>query len=178
MTSNDPFAEGETGLDVTVPEAEPAVRRWRNQFDLSAAVGMPAHITVLYPFLHRSLIDADVASELSAIFARHDAFDLRLVRCERFPDLIHLRPEPGAPLRALTEAVAARWPEAPPYGGQFTAIVPHLTIAYSRDPALLAAIEADVSHSLPIAAHVSAVRLHVYAGGRWREEQAFPLAPG
>jgi hypothetical protein len=170
-----PFPEGQTALDVTVPEAEPVVQRWRARFDSSAAAGMPAHITVLYPFLHRRLIDADVIGELETIFARHDAFDLLLARCQRFPDVLYLQPEPDSPLRTLTDAVAARWPKAPPYGGQFADVLPHLTVAQGQEPAVLDSIESDLAGCLPIATHVSAVRLHVYSGGRWRAERAFPL---
>jgi 2'-5' RNA ligase len=172
---NAPFLEGETGLDVTVPDAEPLVQRWRGQFDPSAAAGMPAHITVLYPFLHRRLIDAEVISELETIFGRHDAFDLLLVRCQRFPNVLYLQPEPDSPLRALTGAVAGRWPEAPPYGGRFADVLPHLTVAQGQEPAVLDSIEADLADRLPIATRVSAVRLHVCSGGLWREEHAFAL---
>lgn len=170
------FVAGETALVVTVPEAEPVVRRWRAQFDSSAAAGMPGHITVLYPFLNHRLVDASVISDLAAIFGRHDAFDLRLTRCQRFPDVLYLQPEPDAPLRALTDAVAARWPETPPYGGQIADVRPHLTVAQGAEPAVLDRIEADLADSLPIATHVLAVRLHVYSGGRWRAEHAFRLS--
>jgi 2'-5' RNA ligase len=178
MADEEPFTEGETGLDVTVPESEPLVRRWRDRFDSSAAYCMPAHITVLYPFLNRRLIDSDVMSELTALFARHPTFELRLARCRRFPDVLYLQPEPDSPLRALTSAVATRWPEAPPYGGQYADPVPHLTIAQGQETAVLDGIEAELADSLPITAHVMAVRLHVYTRGRWREVRAFPLSPG
>ena len=42
---------GESALLVAVPAAEPAVAAHRSRLDTSAAVGVPAHITVLYPFL-------------------------------------------------------------------------------------------------------------------------------
>ena len=41
----------ETALVVLVPEAEAIVGRLRQRYDPSAAVGMPAHITINYPFL-------------------------------------------------------------------------------------------------------------------------------
>ena len=40
----------ETALVVEVPEAEPLVSQWRAQHDWSAQRGVPAHITILYPF--------------------------------------------------------------------------------------------------------------------------------
>ncbi|MFI6566135.1 2'-5' RNA ligase family protein [Streptomyces sp. NPDC050534] len=45
---------------------------------------------------------------------------------------VSLVPEPDTQLRQLTEAISDRWPEAPPYGGRFAEIVPHLTIAQGR----------------------------------------------
>jgi hypothetical protein len=52
----------------------------------------------------------------------------------------------------------------------------NLTVAQGQEPVVLDRIEAELAGSLPIAAHVSSVRLHVYSGGRWHEERACPLA--
>ena len=41
----------ESALVILVPEAEPLVRPFRHRFDPSAALGVPAHITLLYPFI-------------------------------------------------------------------------------------------------------------------------------
>jgi hypothetical protein len=35
---------------LVVPEAEPLVKPFRDRYDPSAAAGVPAHITLLYPF--------------------------------------------------------------------------------------------------------------------------------
>jgi len=64
---------GETVLIVKVPEAEPAVGEWRTQFDPVAAAGIPAHITVLAPFLDRRLVDASVLGELEALVGKHQS---------------------------------------------------------------------------------------------------------
>ncbi|MFI0716367.1 2'-5' RNA ligase family protein [Streptomyces inhibens] len=58
-----------------------------------------------------------------------------------FDRVLYLVPEPDAELRRLTEVIADQWPEAPPYGGQFTEIVPHLTVADGQDDAVLDEIE-------------------------------------
>ena len=42
---------GQTALVVAVPSAEPVVARLRASYDVAAAYGVPAHVTVLYPFL-------------------------------------------------------------------------------------------------------------------------------
>lgn len=168
---------GKTALIVEVPASEPLVQVWRNRFDAAAVAGsVPPHVTVLYPFLDGGLVDDGVLNALAGIFARHRVLDLRFDRCGRFPDVLYLAPEPAAPLRALTEAVTERWPEAPPFGGEFTEIIPHLSVAKDQPPDVFDTIEVELSRQLPIAAHISAVDLLVPVGGRFHHECSFPLA--
>src|SRR5215831_5332630 len=88
---------GETALIVPVPAAEPLVGPWRSRFDAAAvAGGVPAHVTVIYPFLDRGLLDDGVLGELAEVFARQRAFEARLARCGRFPGVLYLAPEPAA----------------------------------------------------------------------------------
>ena len=170
------FRTGETGLIVKVSEAERAVSEWRSRFDPAAAAGVPAHITVLYPFLPHHRVDAAVLAELAEVFSKHPAFEAQLSQSRRFPETLYLAPEPDSQFRALTHAVATRWPEAPPYQGQFADVVPHLTIAHSQDPQVLDAIEADVGGQLPIPAQIAAVQLIAYDGERWIQVRSFGLA--
>lgn len=170
------FRTGDTVLIVKVPEAEPVVGPWRSRFDPAATAGVPAHITVLAPFLNRHLVDATVVGELDALIGAHQVFEVDLVQCRRFPAVLYLAPEPAAGLRALTGAVAARWPEAPPYGGQFADVVPHLTIAHSQDQDVLDMIESDVGGRLPITARIGSVQLMAYKAERWSDVRSFELA--
>ena len=82
---------------------------------------------------------------------------------------------PDTHFRALTSAVATRWPDSPPYGGQFEDVVPHLTVAVGREPGLLDQIEADLSARLPVRAPVFAVQLLAFTGEQWIEEELFEL---
>lgn len=119
----------ESALLVTVPAAEPAVARHRSRLDTSAAVGVPAHITVLYPFLPPDLIDADTHATLTRLFASVPGFRFTLDRTRWFPDpVLWLGPSDPAPFSALTGLVAAGFPSCPPYGGQVAEVIPHLTI--------------------------------------------------
>ncbi|MFB7447555.1 2'-5' RNA ligase family protein [Streptomyces sp. NPDC056194] len=169
------FQAGQTGLIVRIPEAEPSVRRWRELFDPSAQAGVPAHVTVLFPFLDEGRMDALVHSTLADVLGSHPAFDLRFERHGRFPGVLHLVPEPDTQLRHLTEAISDRWPEAPPYGGRFAEVVPHLTIAQGQEDAVLEEIEADLAARLPFTAHVSSVELIVHDGTKWQERASFAL---
>ena len=55
----------ESALVVLVPEAEAIVGRLRQRYDPSAAVGMPAHITLNYPFLPGEPADTEMCVSVS-----------------------------------------------------------------------------------------------------------------
>ncbi len=149
-----------------MPEAEPAVGATRLAHDWSAARGVPAHVTVLFPFLPGGEVDEGA---LRALFTRFAAFDFALDRVERFENgLVWLHPEPSWRFADLTAAVWQRWPEAPPYEGAFDEVIPHLTV--SETPL-------DLDLALPISARAHEVFLieEDEATERWSTRSRFPL---
>ncbi|MDC2954302.1 2'-5' RNA ligase family protein [Streptomyces gilvifuscus] len=171
---SDRFVPGQTALVVPVPEAEPAVRTWRERYDPAARAGVPAHVTVLFPFLHASLVGHGTCAVLDEIFGRHRSFEVRFEACGRFPGLLYLAPDPELPFRRLTEAVVDRWPEVPPYGGKYEAH-PHLTVAQGQDDAVLDEIETGLRAALPFTARVPTVDLVVFSGTEWQHRASFAL---
>jgi hypothetical protein len=174
--------EIERALVVLAPEAEALVAPFRNAGDPAARAGMPAHITLVYPFRPRAGMGAAVVRDLADCFGRFAAFDYALVEVKSFAAaVLYLRPEPEAPFRWLIEAILARYPDTPPYGGAFTAIVPHLTIAQLESAELLQRTAGEFSRaahaSLPIKARAADVVLVDTASGRWRTREKFPLRP-
>jgi hypothetical protein len=155
-----------TALIVVVPEAEPFVGAIRLAHDWSAARGVPAHVTVLFPFVDSREIDE---VELKAFFASQPSFDFSLDRVERFDaGVVWLHPEPSQPFELLTAAVWRRWPDYPPYEGTHQTVIPHLTV--SETP-----IELELDG--PIASRASEVTLiEEQADGRWTTRRAFPLS--
>src|SRR6185437_3969176 len=93
----------ESALLVAVPAAEPAVGEHRARLDPSARGGVPAHLTVLYPFLAPPLIDDAVLESIAALFADFPAFAFALDRVGWFgDDVVWLGPRDARPFRALT----------------------------------------------------------------------------
>jgi hypothetical protein len=175
-TEEQPFTVGESGLVITVPEVEPVVGEYYRRFSVAGAAAVPAHVTVLYPFLRSERLDEVTLAELAAIFASHDAFELELDRCERFPDgVLYLALANERPARALTAAVVARWPEAPPYGGLYEDSVPHLTVAHTQPTPVFDEVERIITPRLPIRATVTSVNLVIYDGIAWQRRANFPL---
>jgi hypothetical protein len=175
----------ESALLVAVPEAEPAVGEHRARLDSSARDGVPAHLTVLYPFLQPASIDGAMLASLRRLFAGFPAFDVTLDQVSWFDaEVVWLAPRDDRPFRALTAAAFAAYPDCPPYGGGYADVIPHLTIGDRDDrPALCAAAEAVRGH-LPIEARVTEVTLMAGPApgnlaippGQWRTLTAFPLS--
>jgi 2'-5' RNA ligase len=157
----------------------PALERSRRQWDWAAGAGVPAHVTILFPFLPVGRLEPAVRAEVAAIAAAHDPFDVRFRRLGRFPGVVYLEPEPSAPFANLTEAVVRRFPDFPPYDGAFAEVVPHLTVAES-EAAPLDEIAAHARAVLPFERRVSALEVIVEGGdGRWRTCWRLPLGrPG
>ncbi|MCG3133256.1 MAG: hypothetical protein HMLKMBBP_00381 [Planctomycetes bacterium] len=166
--------EGASALVVVVPEAEAAVGAVRAARDPSAAAGMPAHVTVLFPFVPESAWDAAAEARTALVVSRFAAFDARFRGTARFPGTAWLKPSPAAAFRDLTNALSGAFPAYPPFGGAHAEVVPHLTVAHGSD-ADLAAAEAAVA-STDVEARVSRVTRFVLRGGRWTQDSAFPLA--
>ena len=168
----------ESALLIKVPSAEPAVARYRSRLDSSAPLGIPAHITVLYPFLPPAEVSADVLASLSWLFASVGRFRFLLDRTGWFGDrVLWVGPRDPGPFRALTEFAYSAFPSCPPYGGQFSDVVPHLTLGDTGPLADLRAAEEEVRPHLPIPGEASKVVLMTGAptGGLWTTVAEFPL---
>ncbi|HEX6526464.1 MAG TPA: 2'-5' RNA ligase family protein [Streptosporangiaceae bacterium] len=114
-----------SGLMVEVPEAEPAVARHRERLDASARLGVPAHITVLSPFMPPQAIGPAEFIRLEHLFAAFSPFRFQLDRTAWFGDeVLWLAPRDPGPFRALTRSVTGAFPAFPPYQGQFGGSAP------------------------------------------------------
>jgi hypothetical protein len=87
---------------VLVPDATPLISEVRARFDRSALRGMPAHVTVLYPFRHPDEVSPDLLAELARRFSQLDGFGFQLVGLCGFLGVVYLAPEPLGPFDALT----------------------------------------------------------------------------
>jgi len=169
----------ESALVVLVPEAEALVGTLRDRYDPSAAAGAPAHITLLYPFKHPGRIGRADLGRLTRCASRVEPFDFSLAVTRRFPGVLYLAPEPDDGFCRLTTEIWTRYPQTPPYGGKYPAIVPHLTIAQVGDEQTLDAVAAELLGSstgkLPIACRASEMALFDTTSGRWQVRRTFKL---
>jgi len=168
------LAEDLSALYVEIPAAQPAVHALRTRWD-AAGVAVPAHVTVLFPFLHPDRIDAAVDADLEAITGAEAPFDVRFERVGHFPSVTWLAPEPVAPFVRLTDAIADRWPDHPPYGGAFDQVIHHLTVADGAPADVLARAGDDVAAHLPITQRVDELVLAERRRGTWAERRRYRI---
>lgn len=165
---------------VTVPEAEPVVGHYRRGLDASAGWGVPAHVTVLFPFLDPGELDDAVHQRLTRAVAGVPEFAVTFPHTGWFTQqVLWLAPEPAEPFRVLTSAVAAAFPSHPPYGGAFDDVVPHLTVGLDAPEETLRAVERQLTPTLPVHTRVTNVQVLVgrpEAGGSWDVVARLPLA--
>jgi hypothetical protein len=166
----------ESALLIAVPEAESLVGDLRALHDPSASAGVAAHVTILYPFASPEAIDDAMIDAIGTVVARCGAFGFSLRAVERFDDgLLYLAPSPPEPFLVLIDALAERFPEYPPYGGEIDEIVPHLTVAIQGSPEM----EGPLRAGLPIDAVASELLLMEQDGaGMWSTRERFPLGGG
>ncbi len=170
----------ETALSIVVPEAEAPTlafrRRWLGQ---TVAKRVPAHVTLLYPFVDADTVDAGLLAELRALYASAAPFSFALARLETFDAHVWLAPDPRQRFVALIALTCGRFPECPPYGGAFSDSdpVPHLTVGEGDDvEGLRDQAARALGGVLPLQCAAGSVTLlEEQADGMWSARAAFSL---
>ena len=159
----------------------PGLARLREREVEVARLGVPAHVTILSPFVPSDDLDRRVSATVSELVARTKAFDVSFSRVRRWEPseyglgAVWLEPEPAAPFVALTRAIWAEFPDFPPYGRDDDDLEAHLTIAID-DPAHFDAAEAGAAEFLPFRRHVNTVALLIEGpDGRYRTRRRYSL---
>jgi len=152
----------ESAILIKVPQVEHVVGRHRRTLDPSEKWGVPAYVTLLYPFLPPSNIDTDVLRQLATVLTLHRAFEVQFLGAKWFGEqVLWLSPEPDLSFRHLTATLFAAFPETPPYGGSILDPTPHLTVADGASVGLMREVESLVAAELPIHASFDCVSVMV-----------------
>jgi 2'-5' RNA ligase len=156
---------------------EPRLAELRARFDpVGTAAGIPLHITLLFPFGREE-------EGVEHFFAGWSPLRFSLTRVVEFPGVLWLAPEPDEELRARTLELYARFPEWPPYGGEFPEPIPHATVgkvpAGESQVDVAAAVRAAADPLLPVPFELhEAALLAESAPDRWYEVRRFPFGGG
>ncbi|TMH58593.1 MAG: 2'-5' RNA ligase family protein [Betaproteobacteria bacterium] len=103
-----------------------AIEQHRRRFDPTAVLGMPAHVTIMFPFLPDR---SPTLEALLDLLASVDSFEYSLTEVRQFEDgTVYLAPQPSSRFVQLTDLVSEQCGLLP-YRGAYSAVVPHLTVA-------------------------------------------------
>ncbi len=106
------------------------------QHCFNSLMRVPAHITILFPFVPVDDLD-DACWKLRDICAALAPFDVTLDGYGYFPTTVYLKPRDPEPIKATFRAVHAAFPDCPPYRGEFSSddITPHMTVGVFKSEA-------------------------------------------
>ncbi len=168
MTVGTSSGRAQSALVVPVPAAEPVVARWRELYDPVATAGVPAHITLIVPWLPTDELGVGDLAELEAVLAGTPSWDFSLVDVGWFGRrVLWLAPDPPDPFRRLTDRLADHF-ATPPWDDEFDEVVPHLTVGHaSGDGVELAPAARDLDARLPVRARATEVWVMCGDGRRW-----------
>ncbi len=159
----------QSALLVPVPEAEALVGEWRAAHDPTARAGVPAHITLVVPWVPPEQIKQEHFEELEELLAHWEPFDYTLEEVRWFGRrVLWLAPSPAAPFKKLTSLLADHF-ETPPWQGEFPEVVPHLTVGLASDAGASSLSEAakDLASKLPLKCRASQVDVMCGDGADW-----------
>lgn len=95
-----------------------------------AIEGMPAHLTLLYPFVEPARLGLAVRRRLASVASTTPPFDYRLLGSATWPDTTYVAVGPVEPFVELQRRLGAEFPDFPIYGTDpGFEFVPHVTIA-------------------------------------------------
>ncbi|MGJ7906419.1 2'-5' RNA ligase family protein [Actinopolyspora sp. H202] len=164
--------EGRTGLVIPVPAADAALAPVAERYPHVVRDGVPAHLSVLYPFLAAEELDTGVVTTLRALFDRQPPLRVVLDRCHRQGGFVYLVPEPMDALRELTDRVRRGWPHLVPYEGRYDLVDPHVTVAMGAEEETAAALRREAAESVPLTVELGEAWL-VVLRQRWQLHERF-----
>jgi len=167
----------ETALVLVLDDAEPFDSVRRDFATATVALGIPFHVTLLYPFAPRDELTDAVIAETRALFAAREPIEFSLTRIATWPDVVYAVPEPDAALRECMRALYQLFPSWPPYGGEHAEVVPHATLGEDVDATrVVAEIERRLAGELPRHYKLdAAMLLEEFALDEWRPRERFPF---
>ena len=133
----------------------------RMKHSFQGLVRVPAHITVLFPFVPLDQLDA-ACNVLRMLMLDAAPFDVTLDGYGHFPTAAYLKPADPEPIRALFRRIHLAFPQYLPYRGAhgLDDITPHMTVGEFQSE--IERASADFPPYKPISFRVS--NLHLIVG--------------
>jgi 2'-5' RNA ligase len=154
-----------------------ALDRLRRQCVRDARLGVPAHVTLLYPFLEPTALKGRIRRTIASIAAAHPSFQFELSGPREWPDTVYAAVHPEDRFLAIHRELAAAFPDYPIYSRPGFELIPHVTIAESEHVGNAAPLGHPAWSTLPAKGSVDGLEVIAEGeDGRWRTRLTVPLA--
>lgn len=141
------------------------------------ARGVPAHVTLLHPFVGD--LDPSIRRAVATVAARHGPFDYTMIGPARWPDTIYVAVEPIEPFVRLQADLAAAFPDYPIYGeGWDFEFTPHITVAEGHAVEHEDVTRSEAWAALPMPARAAWLEVIAGDGAKWDLVWRVPLGGG
>ena len=169
--------EGKTGVVIPVPAVDSLLASVAARFPGVVREGVPAHLSVQYPFVAAGELDDGVAGALAKVFAEQQPMPVTFTECRRRGGFVYLVPDPIDGLAKLTAQIRHRWPEVAPPEGLDDEVGPHVTVAMRASDQAADTIEQETITALPISTELAEAWLVAF-DGRWVLRERFEFGAG
>ncbi|WP_098245608.1 2'-5' RNA ligase family protein [Streptomyces formicae] len=165
---------GTTAVVVVLPDAAPLLDAARRIDPALVRRGLPAHVSLLYPFVPVSALTDQDEKGVRSLAAGFPAADLVVEEVVTAPGFVAVT-VPG--LQPLVDAFRAQWPALRPYEGRFGARpAAHVTVAMGADdPTVADRVRTAIGSLLPLHTRAAAVQLVTLTEEGWQSRLTVPL---
>jgi hypothetical protein len=143
----------------------------RTEHDWSAKLGVPAHITLLGPFVEQAAITSEIHVRLKRALTGLRRVPVVLERLELFEDVACLLPRDPKPIADIQQRLHQEWPHLERRSLQ------HVTVARGLNPGTFDQVRARVEPLLPLQGEIIEASLWVASDGSARPIAQRGLAP-
>jgi 2'-5' RNA ligase len=170
-----------SALSIEIPNAGKIIQRYRGQYTTDGALGMPPHITLLYPFLSNTEYDQQTSSRLADVISKIQPFSIEFGGLGRFPGALYLNVREEEKIRELIRKLLYVFPEFPPYGGKFSVdeLTPHITVAVDTSTEKLDSVEQNFKEEYQLSnvqsVLVERIMFSVRTSDGWIQYRSFEL---
>jgi hypothetical protein len=150
-----------------VPTADPILAAVAAEYPWTVRARVPAHLTALYPFIDLEQLSDSTLSACRRIAGGLAPFSVEFSRCAVRPGMIYLVPEPSDVARLVMHHCQAEWPSLLPYGGKYSPVSPHVSVALDPEEEHVPHILRIVEQLLPVKCEFDELHLVAYTDGAW-----------
>jgi 2'-5' RNA ligase len=159
-------------LIIPPPKVQSFAFSIRERYDTEWFNRVPAHITLLYPFVPSDQVDP-TAALLKMICVDLSPFELTLDKYGKFKDALFLEPSNPEPILELHQHLAKAFPDYPIYDGEHgDDLHPHMTLARFENTEEAEKIELPPTPTFTFIIN----RLHLYLGSPEASEPYIPIS--